>query len=90
MPHWIAIGTNDAWRDPQVMRAALADSARWRPTARSSISSVMLLEDGRFVAECHGPTLAEFEHWLSDNGWQVESCRRAERIARTGSVWDLD
>ena len=50
----------------------------------------MLLEDGRFVAECHGPTLAEFEHWLSDNGWQVESCRRAERIARTGSVWDLD
>ncbi|MFM9999633.1 MAG: hypothetical protein ACKVP1_12060 [Burkholderiaceae bacterium] len=89
MPHWIAIGTNEAWRDPLAFVAALADSARWRPSARTTVSSVLMLDDGRFVAECHGPALAEFEAWLADNGWQVESCRRAERIARTGSIWDL-
>lgn len=89
MPHWIAIGTQPHWEDAPTFRSALADSSRWRPTSRTAITSVMLLDDGRFMAEGHGPSLDEFQSWLQANGCEIESCRRALRVAHAGTIWEL-
>lgn len=89
MPHWIAIGTQPQWKDAAALRAALKDSTQWRPTARTTVTSVLLLEDGRFLAEAQGPALEEFQAWLAAQGCELESCRQATAVARTGSAWPL-
>ena len=89
MPHWIAIGTQPHWQDAPAFRASLADSSRWRPTARTAVTAVMLLDDGRFLAEAHGPSLDEFQAWLKASGCEIESCRQALRVARAGNIWEL-
>jgi len=87
MGRWIAIGKAPGWDDLKRFTAEMKDTSQWRIDPRSTITSVYALADGRLVAECHAPTKAEFEQWLSKKGWSVESVTPIQHIAKTGDIW---
>jgi len=59
----------------------------WRVDARTTITTVCVLEDGRMLAECHASKKEDFEAWLQREQWKVESITQIKHLAKSGSVW---
>ncbi len=89
MGRWIAIGRAPGWDDLQRFTAELKDTNQWRLDPTSSVTTVFALGDGRLVAECHGPSQAEFDAWLRKKGWVVESMTPISLVAKTGDIWSV-
>lgn len=89
MGRWIAIGRVDGWDDLGTFSDDLTATGRWRVDARTTITEVVVLGDGRMVAECHATTQADFEEWLHKTGWQIESISPIRHVARTGEIWKI-
>jgi hypothetical protein len=89
MGRWIAVGRVPGWDDLETFRKALKETAAWRLDAKTTITSVYTLGDGRVVAECHAPSQAEFDEWLRQKGWEVESVSAVKYVARTGDIWNV-
>ena len=89
MQRWIAIGTAPGWDDVQKFSAELGETSQWRPDATTTITTVMALANGRLLAECHAIKQADFEAWLQQKGWTVESMTPIKHLAKTGSVWEV-
>ena len=68
---------------------AVHDTDNWRPDARTTITTVFALADGRLLAECHAGKQEGFETWLQHKGWQVESITPITHLAKTGSIWSV-
>jgi hypothetical protein len=89
MPRWIAIGKAPGWDDIATFGAELKETAKWRLDPQTTITSVYVLGDGRAVAECHATKQSDFEAWLKQKGWQVESIAPIKHVARTGDIWKV-
>lgn len=89
MGRWIAIGTRPGWDDIGTFGAELGRTEQWRVDARTSITTVMVLGDGRTLAECHANDRRDFEAWLERTGWTVDSIYPVKHIAKAGSVWNV-
>lgn len=89
MPRWIAIGKAPGWSDIKKFGEAMHATHNWRPDARTTVTTVIALSDGRLLAECHGVKQEDFEAWLKQKGWQVESIVPIKHIAKVGSIWDV-
>lgn len=89
MGRWIAIGRKPAWQDAGAFSTELRKVDTWRPDARTTITTVTVLEDGRMLVECHAPKLEQFRAWLDTHGWEDYTCTPVTQVARTGSVWKV-
>ena len=89
MPRWIAIGNAPGWDDIERFSDEMRGSSNWRPDARTAVTTVLALADGRMLAECHGVRQEDFEAWLQERGWSVESITAITHVAKTGSVWEV-
>ena len=89
MPRWIAIGTASGWDDIEKFGDEMRATSNWRPDARTSVTSVTALEDGRLIAECQAMKQEDFEAWLEKKGWVVESISPIKLLARTGSIREI-
>ncbi len=89
MPRWMAIGTATGWNDHKKFGDEMHATHNWRPDARTSITNVYSLADGRLVAECAGVDKKDFEAWLKQKSWKVESVTEIKMLARTGSIWEI-
>ena len=87
MGRWIAIGKVPGWDDLAKFTEALKPTTQWRVDPRTTITSVIALADGRMLAECHANQQADFDAWLKQTGWQVESVTEIAHVARTGEIW---
>ncbi len=86
MPRWIAIGSAPGWENIETFGEQMRDTTNWRPDARTAVTTVYALEDGRLLAECQAQKQEEFETWLQQKGWTVESITPIKHLAKTGSV----
>ena len=41
------------------------------------------------LAECHANKQEDFDAWLQQKGWQVESVTPIKHLARTGEIWKV-
>lgn len=89
MGRWIAIGKVPGWDDLATFSTALKATDKWRIDPRTTITEVMVLGDGRMMAECHANSQADFDAWLQRTGWQVDSITPIRHIARTGEIWKV-
>jgi hypothetical protein len=89
MGRWIAIGKAPGWDDITKFSAELKDTSKWRPDTRTTITTVYALGDGRLLAECNAPEQANFDAWLQQKGWQVESVTPITHLAKTGEIWKV-
>ena len=89
MARFIAIGKAPGWDDLERFTKEMKATAQWRIDPRATITSVYALGDGRLVAECHAPSQAEFDQWLSKKGWTVESVTPIKAVAKSGEVWKV-
>ena len=89
MPRWIAIGTASGWDDIEKFGAEMGETSNWRPDPRTAITSVTALEDGRLIAECQAMKQEDFEAWLENKGWTVESITPITHLARAGSIREI-
>ncbi|MBI4202115.1 MAG: hypothetical protein HY532_03235 [Chloroflexi bacterium] len=88
MPRWIAIGKAPGWDDQAKLTQEMKATKNWRADARTTVTTVLVLGDGRSVAECHAVNQEAFEQWLKMKGWQVESITPIKLVANVGSIWD--
>lgn len=89
MGRWIAIGTAPGWDDTVKLTAEMKATPMWRLNPRTTITSVIALADGRLLAECHAVNKADFDAWLEQKGWNVESVTPIKAVARTGEIWKV-
>ncbi len=89
MGRWIAIGTVPGWDDLDKFTTDLKATGRWRVDPRTTITEVVALADGRIIAECHANTRADFDAWLEQTGFQVDSLTPIAHIARAGDIWKI-
>lgn len=89
MPRWLAIGTVPGWDDIKKFGDEMHETHNWRPNARTTVTTVFSLGDGRLLAECHAVKQEDFEAWLQQKGWSVESITPIKYLARTGSIWEI-
>jgi len=89
MGRWIAIGTAPGWDDITKFGAELSETSMWRPDAQTTVTTVLALGDGRVLAECHAVKQEDFEAWLRQKGWRVESLTPIKHLAKTGSIWKV-
>ena len=89
MGRWIAIGKAPGWDDLAKFTVAMKTTAKWRVDPRTTITEVTALADGRMLAECHANKQEDFDAWLRENGWQVESVTPIKHVARTGEIWKV-
>lgn len=90
MGRWIAIGKAPGWDDLKKFDSELRETHKWRPDAQTTITTVMVLGDGRMLAECHATKQADFEAWLKQHGWQVEALTTIKHLAKTGNIWKVN
>ncbi|MBI4081309.1 MAG: hypothetical protein HY423_01730 [Candidatus Lambdaproteobacteria bacterium] len=90
MGRWLAIGRVPGWDDLAKFSAELKATSKWRVSPRTTVTTVLALEDGRVLAECHGPDRKEFDAWLEQLGWQVESVTPISHLAKTGDIWAVE
>jgi hypothetical protein len=90
MGRWIAIGKVSGWDDVATFTDELKATTQWRVDPRTTITSVIALADGRMLAECHANQQADFDAWLQQKGWQVESVTAISHVARTGEIWKVE
>ncbi len=88
MPRWIAIGKAQGWDDLDKFTEQMHATKNWRADARTTITTVMVLGDGRLLAECHAQKQEDFDAWLQQKGWNVDSVTPIKLIAKVGSIWD--
>lgn len=89
MGRWIAVGTAAGWDNVERFTGELRATDQWRVDARTTITTVYALGDGRLVAECHAPSQAQFDEWLRKKGWKVESVTPIRFVAKTGEIWNV-
>ena len=89
MPRWIAVGKAEGWDDLERFTKELKGTAQWRVDPKTTITTVYALGDGRMLAECHAPSQGEFDEWLKNHGWKVESITPIRYVAKAGDVWDV-
>jgi hypothetical protein len=89
MGRWIAIGKAPGWDDLKKFGQEMKDTSQWRIDPKSTVTSVYALNDGRMIAEYHGPASAEFEDWLKKKGWSVESLTPITHVAKAGDIWKV-
>jgi hypothetical protein len=89
MGHWIAIGRKPEWNDLEAFAGELKAPTKWRVDPRTTITTVMVLADGRMVAECHAAKREDFDAWLNQKGWEVESVSQIRHLAKTGEIWKV-
>ena len=89
MPRWIAIGTAPGWDDIKKFGEELHEPHNWHPDARTTIKTVFALSDGRLLAECHARNQEDFDAWLQQKGWTVESVTPIKHVANVGSIWEI-
>ena len=89
MARWLAIGTAPGWDDLKTFTAELKETSKWRVNQRTTVTTVFALGDGRLLAECHSPERTDFEAWLQEKGWKVETLIPIKHIAKTGDVWSF-
>jgi hypothetical protein len=89
MGHWIAIGRQPAWTDVETFTNDMKATTKWRVDPRTTITEVVVLADGRMLAECHAARQEDFDAWLQRTGWEVESVTQIKCLARTGEVWKV-
>lgn len=89
MGHWMVIGKVPGWDDLATFTANLKATEKWRLDPRTAVTSVIALADGRMLAECHAAHQSDFEPWLQDTGWEVESITPIQHLARTGEIWKV-
>ena len=89
MARWMAIGTAPGWDDVNKFREELQETKNWRADARTTVTTVYALGDGRLLAECHAGQEEDFKAWLEKKGWTVESIQPIKLLAKTGSIWEL-
>ena len=89
MPRWIAIGSAPGWENIETFAEQMRDTSSWRPDARTAVTTVYALEDGRLLAECHAQKQEDFETWLQQRDWTVESITPIKHLAKTGSIRDV-
>ncbi len=90
MGRWIAIGTAPGWDDFGKFTAEMKPTSQWRVDPRTTITTVMALGDGRLMAECHAVQQADFDAWLRQKNWQVQSVTPITHLAKTGEIWKVD
>ena len=88
MPRWIAEGTIDEWNNIRRFREELSDSSNWRPNPRTTVTTVLSLANGSFLAECHAARQEDFETWLENKGWEGKSITPVRYAAKAGSIWE--
>lgn len=86
---WIAIGKASGWDDLAKFTQEMKGTHQWRIDPKCTVTSVYAMNDGRMIAEYHGPTVAEFEEWLKKKGWSVESITPLSHIAKAGDIWKV-
>lgn len=86
---WIAIGKASGWDDLAKFTQEMKGTHQWRIDPKCTVTSVYAMNDGRMIAEYHGPTVAEFEEWLKKKGWSVESITPLRHVAKAGDVWKV-
>ena len=89
MGRWIVIGKAPGWDDLDTFTANLKETDKWRLNPRTTVTAVIALADGRQLAECHADNQSDFEPWLQETGWEVESITPIKHMARTGEIWKL-
>jgi len=89
MPRWIAIGTAPGWDNVKKFGEEMHETHSWRPDARTTITTVFALGDGRLLAECNAVNQDAFEAWLNQKGWKVESITPIKHLAKVGSIWEM-
>ena len=89
MGRWIAIGTVPDWGDIEKFEVEMAPTNRWRLDAQTTITTVFALEDGRILAECHANKKEDFEAWLNQKHWKIESITQIKHLAKSGSIWTV-
>jgi hypothetical protein len=89
MGRWIAIGKAPGWDDLKRFSQEMKDTSQWRIDPKSTVTNVYALDDGRMIAEYHGPSKAEFEEWLRKKGWSVDSMTPIRHIAKSGEIWKV-
>lgn len=89
MGHWLAIGKAQGWDDLAKFSAEMKETKQWRVNTKTTVITVFALEDGRLMAECRGPDRADFDTWLEEKGWQVESVTAISHLAKTGEIWEV-
>ena len=89
MGRWLAIGTTPGWDNIASFGNELAETSKWRVNPQTTITMVIALEDGRLLAECHATRKEDFEAWLKEKNWKVDSITPIKHVARTGSIWKV-
>jgi hypothetical protein len=89
MGRWIAVGTAPGWDDAAKLTQEMKATPNWRPEPRTTITTVMVLGDGKLLAECHADKQADFEAWLEKKGWKVDSITPLKLVAQTGDIWTI-
>ena len=87
MGHWLAIGKAQGWDDLTKFSAEMKETKQWRVNPKTTVITVFALADGRLMAECRGPDRVDFDTWLQEKGWQVESVTPISHLAKTGEIW---
>jgi hypothetical protein len=89
MGRWVAIGKTQGWDNIVQFTKELAETSKWRVNPQTTITTVIALEDGRLLAECHATKKEDFEAWLKDKNWKVDSITPIKHIAKTGTIWKI-
>ena len=89
MGRWIAIGRAPGWDELSRFTDEMKATSAWRIDARTTITEVVALDDGRLMAECHASHREDFDAWLQQKGWQVESVTPIRHVARSGEIWKV-
>lgn len=69
---------------------ALGTVPKWRPNPRTTILKVYCnLGEGKLVSECEAVEQAQFEEWIAQTGWPVDSIYQVDLVQQVGNIWKL-